>query len=117
LEPHKLHRSVLQRLQAKMPAHSQHLSTAECTVIAIAAAGGGTAVVTAAASATGAEVQGDGSPWKADTCDFSVSATPRLLFAASDQRKRRSQAHGTVALNISIAQSSEHGLPNNTANQ
>jgi hypothetical protein len=56
LEPHKLHRSVLQRLQAKMPAHSQHLSTAEFTVIAIAAAGGGTAVVTAAASATGAEV-------------------------------------------------------------
>jgi hypothetical protein len=56
LEPRKLHRSVLQQSQAKMRAHSQHPSTAEFTVIAIAAAGGGTAVATAAASATGADI-------------------------------------------------------------
>jgi hypothetical protein len=51
LEPHKLHQSVLQQPLAKMPAHSQHLSTADVTAIAIAAAGGIAVIATAAASA------------------------------------------------------------------
>ena len=64
---------------------SAPLCTAEFTVIAIAAAGGGTAVVTAAASATGADVQGDGSQHlnENEGCrhmepSFSASAWPEL---------------------------------------
>jgi len=58
LDLRKRLQSILLRSQAKMPARSPHLCTAESTVIVIAVAGGGTAVVTAAASATGANVQG-----------------------------------------------------------
>jgi hypothetical protein len=43
-----------------MPARSRHQSTAEFTVIAIAAAGGTVVIVTAAASAIAADIQGDG---------------------------------------------------------
>jgi hypothetical protein len=56
LEPHKLHQSVLQQPLAKMPAHSQHLSTADVTAIAIAAAGGIAVIATAAASAIVADL-------------------------------------------------------------
>jgi hypothetical protein len=44
-----------------------------------------------------------------------VSENPRLRFVHQTNEKRRSQAHGTVALSISIARSSEQGLTNNTA--
>jgi hypothetical protein len=68
-----------------MPAHWQHRSIAEFTVIAIAAAGGGTVVVTAAASATGADVHGEGSRHSNENDgsrhmepSFSASAFPDL---------------------------------------
>lgn len=68
-----------------MQARSPRLSTAESTIIAIAAAGGGTAVVTAAASATGADIQRDGSRHTNENDgprhmgpSFSASALPDL---------------------------------------
>jgi hypothetical protein len=50
---------VLLQPQAKMRDRSPHLSTADVTAIAIAAAGGTVAIAIAAASAIAADFQGD----------------------------------------------------------
>jgi microcystin-dependent protein len=86
LDLRKRLQSILLRSQAKMPAHSQHLSTADGTAIAIAAAGGAMAVVTAAASAIVADIQSDRSLGKAVAAIGSVR-TPALAVPCSASDK------------------------------